>query len=307
MATDTLDRILTRTDWPTGLNWGNTKGTRAVAFVVDLIVEMSAFLPLTLRQIHYQLVDDLPEYRNTLQQYKSLSGWIYNARIDGLINWNAIEDQGRSFNGAGGWQSPGRYLSAYRRAARIQYRRDVTCDQEQRIEVWTEKATLVRILRRYCEPYRIGVQNCGGFGSGSAFQDAYNRRDGRPTRILYCGDHDPSGMWMSERDIPERFAGKHSFKPIVQRIALTTPMTRDLPRNYESLKPKDSRTPWYIERWGNESWEVDALKPPVLGKLVIDAIESHLDMDMLAVQHEIEKADITEIHRNIAGWRIDRQ
>jgi hypothetical protein len=31
--------------------------------------------------------------------------------------------------------------------------------------------------------------------------------DGRPLHVLYVGDYDPSGMNMSESDLPKRFAG----------------------------------------------------------------------------------------------------
>jgi hypothetical protein len=34
--------------------------------------------------------------------------------------------------------------------------------------------------------------------------DIAQDNDGRPLIVLYVGDYDPSGMWMSERDLPER-------------------------------------------------------------------------------------------------------
>ena len=63
------------------------------------ILELSrqdGFGIMTLRQIYYQFIarNWLPE--NSLQQYKKLGRILADAREGGLIDWNAIDDAGRS-------------------------------------------------------------------------------------------------------------------------------------------------------------------------------------------------------------------
>jgi hypothetical protein len=63
--------------------------------------------------------------------------------------------------------------------------------------------------------------------------------DGRPLIILYVGDYDPSGMWMSERDIPERIARYGGEHIEVRRIAITASQTPDC---RHSRPPTNGRT-----------------------------------------------------------------
>ena len=45
-----------------------------------------------------------------------------------------------------------------------------------------------------------------GFSSATIVHDISQDDDGRPLIMLYVGDFDPSGMFMSEVDLPKRFA-----------------------------------------------------------------------------------------------------
>src|ERR1700736_1993228 len=69
--------------------------------VKQIIQRLSDFLPLSLRQIHYQLLNDPPlihaskpntTYRNDLASYKALSDLVTRARHAGRINYNVISD-----------------------------------------------------------------------------------------------------------------------------------------------------------------------------------------------------------------------
>ena len=53
--------------------------------------------------------------------------------------------------------------------------------------------------------------------------------DGRPLIVLYVGDFDPSGMFMSEADLPARLARYGGDHVELRRIALTPAQTRGLP------------------------------------------------------------------------------
>ena len=107
----------------------------------------------------------------------------------------------------------------------------------------------------------------GGFSSGTKAHDVAEDDDGRPLNILYVGDFDPSGMFMSEVDLPARFAKYDGDHIKLKRIALTPVQTRGLPSFPASDKgPKpgkkgDPRYNWFVRNHGRRCWELDAMDP----------------------------------------------
>lgn len=57
---------------------------------------LEAGFRLTVRQLYYQLVarDVVP---NTIQSYKRVASILNDARVAGLVDWDAIEDRTREF------------------------------------------------------------------------------------------------------------------------------------------------------------------------------------------------------------------
>ena len=64
--------------------------------------------------------------------------------------------------------------------------------------------TVRGVLQPLLDEYGVVFNPVHGFNSATNMNDVSKDDDGRPLTILYIGDFDPSGMWMSERDIPER-------------------------------------------------------------------------------------------------------
>src|SRR5262249_25881833 len=101
------------------------------------------------------------------------------------------------------------------------YRRGRWELQPHRVEVWSEKGTvrgtLAPVLARYGSAFRV----MHGHGSATALHEAAeeSQADGTPRIILYRGDWDPSGMHMSQIDIPERLA-RYRGAAEVTRVAL---------------------------------------------------------------------------------------
>lgn len=60
---------------------------------------------LTLRQCYYQLVAR-GIIENNQKVYKTTGSLINDARLAGLIDWNAIEDRTRNLQSLGHWSSP---------------------------------------------------------------------------------------------------------------------------------------------------------------------------------------------------------
>ena len=159
---------------------------------------------LTLRQLFYQHVSrGLLE--NTVKSYKNLGGVVNDARLAGLLDWNAIEDRTRNLVSPSTWKSPANIISASASCFRI----DKWADQEWRPEVWIEKEALAGVFERACEDLQVPFFCCRGYTSQSEMWSAGQRLARWKNRflqtpiILHFGDHDPSGIDMS-RDIEDR-------------------------------------------------------------------------------------------------------
>ena len=91
------------------------------------------------------------------------------------------------------------------------YRKDFWDQQPVRVEVWSEKGTIRGVLKPVLDHYAVGFRVMHGFASATAVNDVAEAADarGRPLVALYVGDYDPSGLYMSERDLPQRLAAAH--------------------------------------------------------------------------------------------------
>src|SRR5215831_4400794 len=131
-----------------------------------------------------------------------VSRLLTDAREDGTIPWSWLVDETRSLEGWRTWADPEEYA---RREARS-YCRDFWALQPVTVEVWSEKGTVRGVLAPVLEKYLVPFQAIHGFGSATAVHKAANSADDRPLHVLYVGDFDPSGMRMSEVDLPGRLA-----------------------------------------------------------------------------------------------------
>lgn len=248
---------------------------------------------LTLRQLYYQFVarDLLP---NTQKSYDNLGVLINDARLAGLVDWDAIEDRTRFLRRHSFWHSPKQIIQS----AADSYRRNVWNPQSTHFEVWIEKDALVGIIEPICNEWRVPYYACRGYNSQSEHWSAaqrikVNKRQGHDTVILHLGDHDPSGIDMS-RDLQDRFEMFEAYCE-VRRIALNMNQVRQYSPPPNPAKLSDSRAQWsanafgYIGQFGDESWELDALEPSAIAGLIRAEIENTIDHDAWAEELRIEE------------------
>lgn len=195
---------------------------------------------LTLRQLYYQLVarDLIP---NKVEEYNRLGGTMVDARMGGLTDWNAIEDRVRI-------PHLEYYVDSVEDAIQDtirHYKRDRQEDQEETIEIWTEKDAVSNILKRVSTYFHVRLMVNRGYSSASAMYRASKRMLGRSTTILYVGDHDPSGLDML-RDIEDRLTvfGVEDFR--VVPVALTREQITEYDPPPNPAKISDPRARWYI-------------------------------------------------------------
>lgn len=282
----------------------------------DIIAEYAQTgFDLTLRQLYYQFVARrlIP---NSQKEYKKLGEIIGKGRMAGLIDWDAITDRTRALRKRAEWENPQSVLDV----VADQFRIDLWKGQKYRPEVWVEKDALVGVFSDVCETNGVAYFSCRGYTSLSELWSAAQRLRrhivaGQTPIILHFGDHDPSGKDMT-RDIIERVACfvvndlvrendwdsadvKQPF--LVKRIALNMPQIEEYKPPPNPAKIADPRAAKYIEEFGDESWELDALDPRTLVGLakaeIVSVREDKRHRQALKVE-STHRADLARISKH---------
>ena len=171
-----------------------------------------------------------------------------------------------------------------------------------RVQVWSEKGTVRGLLAPVLDHYAVGFNPVHGFNSGTNTHLVAEDDDGRPLIILYVGDIDPSGMCMSEVDLPDRFAkyGGHHIE--LRRIALTRAQTHGLPSFPATDKRKDSRYKWFVANYGRTCWELDAMDPNELRDCVEREIKDLIEPVAWERCEVVNRAEQESLRTVLAKW-----
>ena len=245
---------------------------------LDLIEAARSFLadahPTTVRGVCYRLFVDGIIASMAKNETARVSRLLTAAREDGTIPWEWIVDETREVECVSSWRDPREFVETVRRA----YRRDFWAQQPARVEVWSEKGTVRGVLRPVLDEYGVPFRVMHGFGSATALYDvAQQGHADQPVTALYVGDWDPSGLYMSEVDLPdrlERYGGEHVE---IVRIALAGPDLPSLPSFPADQKRGDSRYRWFLSNYGSECYELDALHPADLRNRVEHSIIARIE------------------------------
>ena len=247
---------------------------------------------LTLRQLYYQHVarDLLP---NQQKEYNNLGSLISKARLAGLVDWSSIEDRSRYLRRLSAWDTPFSILDSVAH----QFRMERWADQPKRVEVWIEKEALVGVIEPICNKWHVPFFACKGYTSQSSQYLAGQRMQGYQAQgqkaiILHLGDHDPSGIDMT-RDNSARVNLFANYEHVeLDRLALNMDQVRQYKPPKNPAKETDSRYDDYAKEYGKSCWELDALEPKVIAKLIEKKIKKHLDMRAWE-----DKVDEENVHR----------
>lgn len=245
-------------------------------------------ITLTNRQLYYQLVARgiIP---NADKIYKRICTFLTDARYGGLIDWEAIEDRGRTPEKHSEWDN----IKELIESAVSSYRLPRWQDQDYYIELFCEKQAMESVLKPIADKYHIYFGYNKGYSSASTMYELAQRikekiKEGKKAIVFYLGDHDPSGLDMI-RDISERineFLTKGDNEPLyeddfefeVVPLALNMQQIRQYNPPPNPAKITDPRAKGYIEEFGNKSWELDALEPKVLIQITEKGIQQYIDL-----------------------------
>lgn len=265
---------------------------------------LDAIQPASVRAVCYRLfvAGLIPsmEKKNT----NRVSVQLVFARENGIIPWEWVVDEARRPESVATWSNPEEVLAC----AVNGYRKDYWADQAEWIEVWSEKGTIRGTLAPVLNKYGITFRVMHGHGSATVLHDVAEMADesDKALTVLYLGDRDPSGMDMSERDLPERLARYGDGVSVeIFRIAIAEEDTEPdagVPSFPAADKTKDPRHRWYVENYGPLCWELDALSPVILRERVDAEIIERLDTDAWNHAIKIETAEIASMRTFLRGY-----
>jgi hypothetical protein len=288
---------------------GRGKGKATLELIETARRVLAEIQPATVRAVCYRLfvLKAIPNMSaNSTQKVSKQLVW---ARENGVVPWEWIVDETRSPEHPATWDNPSQVISQVVKT----YRRDYWQHQPRFIEVWSEKGTVRGTLGPVLDEYGVTFRVMHGFGSATVVHDVAEEaryryeRDGRILEILYVGDYDPSGLYMSEMDLPERM-NRYDGEAIIERVALTREDCTDLPSFEANSKRTDPRWRWFTRTHGGTCWELDAMSPVDLRARVEQAIRDRIDTDAWDHAVMVEQAETESMQLVLQAWKsISRQ
>jgi hypothetical protein len=277
---------------------GRGMARRSLDLIEAMYAAAEAAQPITGRGIGYKLFTAglIPSVAKPEMQrvYRLLK----EARERGRIPWEWIVDETRSLERTSTWADP----AAYARCVARSYRRDFWNQQPVRCEVWSEKGTVRGVLQPVLDHYAVGFRVMHGFSGATTVYDISQDDDGRELFALYVGDYDPSGLYMSEEDLPARLDKYGGTHVTLERTALTREQVGELPSFPATDKRKDPRYQWFRSNHGDRCWELDAMDPNDLRDCVEGAIEELIEPEAWARCETVNRAEQESLKTILAKW-----
>jgi len=248
---------------------------------------------LTLRQLYYRLVSR-HLFTNTINSYKRLSRIMVKAREQRDVPVNCLEDRSRRILGRGdtGYATAEEFLRRRITGLKESYKEftmPMWDDQPNYVLVSLEKDALSRLMSDIANQYSVRTFPTRGYPSFTYVNRmaAYIRKrlKGKPTVVLYFGDFDPSGIDI-ERDLADRLRKYDAGDFKVIRIALTKDQIQQYDLPPMPVKRSDARSEGFLESYGDQSVELDALDPNTLKFMVAQSIAANIDLDLWRKKEE---------------------
>lgn len=288
-----------------------------------VINDLHNYWPLSIRQIHYRLLNKPPlkltpkrskfpaehyRYRNDAESYGALIRLLMSARYHGEVSMTCIDDPTRPQKTFGGWENLSEFLHSEVNCFLTGYHRNRQQEQPRHIEVFAEKNTLMNIVDRACAEYYVPYSLGRGFCSIPVWRDINKRfrRSGRERMtLIVVSDHDPEGLELAD-DAIRSLSDLWGIPVDGHRVAVTRDQIdeRGLAEDFNPAKVTSSRFRKFVERTGSvKSWEVEALDPDYIVEQIKAAIEANMDMEAyksVCDQEEQDCAQLSRIRRDIA-------
>ena len=287
--------------------------TPLLTAIKKVINDLEEFLPLTLRQIFYALLNDPPllhaskpdsRFSNdskelALKSYKTLTGLLRDARHEGLIPYEHIHDETRIDVV---WNTHADLASYYDEQIDDllnDYHRDLMQSQENFFQIFVEKNTLNGIVRPIASKFTIPYQTGRGQTTTSPvwkIAQRYKASGKDKLIILSLSDLDPDGDAITHA-IGQRLRDDHAIDNVeVYKVALTMQQVRDpalrLSQNFLEAKETSPNYKRYVERYDSSSaWELEAVPPRTLQQMLEQHINALIDQKAFKRELAQERED----------------
>jgi hypothetical protein len=278
---------------------GRGRAQKSIDLIAVMYTAAEAAQPITGRGVGYKLFTAglIPSMaRGEMQRVYRL---LKEAREEGTIPWGWIVDETRELERVSTWLNP----AAYARCVARSYRRDFWTQQPVRVEVWSEKGTVRGVLAPVLDEYAVGFRVMHGFSSATTINDVSQDDDGRELVVLYVGDFDPSGLFMSEVDLPTRLSNYGGDHITLRRIALTREHVNGLPSFPATDKDEDPRYKWFRSNYGDRCWELDALDPNDLRACVEEGIKALIEPVAWSRCTAVNEAEQQSLRTILQSWK----
>ena len=264
----------------------------AIRKVID---DRRDFWPLSDRAIHYALLNDRPLihaskpgsiYSNDVKSYKACVDLLTRARLFKLIPMEAIDDETRPITTWRTSQNAGQFIRDELKQFGKGYWRDLMQSQANHVEILVEKNTVGPIVKTIAERYTIPMTSGRGFCSIPPRQAMLERfeKSGKGRLVLIvASDFDPEGESICEsfgRSMRDDFGC--DIRCVKAALTFEQTQTMDLPPALE-LKENGSgkgRSVGFKKKYGTDVYELEALSPETLQRLVDEAVRSVIDVDL---------------------------
>ncbi len=284
------------------------KGNRPLLDAAAMVIhELKQFWPLSVRQVHYRLLNDPPlkhinkpdsTYMNDRPSYQVLCDVLTRGRLSGEISWEVIGDETRPIVVWNVQKNIDPFIKNQFDRFMKGYARDYMQSQPNHIEIVGEKLTIESIIRpvamKFCIPYTIGR----GYSSINPRHDMADRfwKSGKEKLIvLILSDHDPDGVEIAQsfaRSMRDDFG--IDIHPV--RVALTNDQVLGLNLHPNREVNENSRNyPKFVEKYGRNVFELEAVSPEKLQQFLTEAIQDSIDTELFNLEMEQEEKEFLHL------------
>lgn len=282
--------------------------------IIEIIVEYQEYLPLTVRAIHYILLDKNvltntkkkdSVYKNDRSSYSGLSNLLTKLRINKTIKYEWIRDDGRKLYKNRGFDSAKRYIDYEVNKMFTNYFRDIQQSQKAYNIIFCEKETLRPILEKLTIKYGIPIAFIKGGSSltirHNFINDWQNSGSKKIINAMVLSDFDPAGYRIKDTLIGSL---QSDFRNELKGIALNafhigiTPKQIAKYNLHSDLDAKESDKNFihFVNVTNSlKAYELDSLKPNQLLDEVEEAIKNCIDIDLYNDEIKKYNNDLDEI------------
>lgn len=280
-----------------------------------VIAGLNKFWPLSVRQVHYALLNDPPlmskpkkskfdaehyRYRNDKTSYDALIELLKQARYLGWVPMIAIDDPTRPSFRNNGYDSLSQFIQSSMKGFLTGYHRDMQKDQPRHIEMLGEKNTLLQILQPICKEFYVPLTLARGYASIPVWRDIaqrFRRSEKSAMTLVVVSDYDPEGFDLAD-DAVRTLRDLWDIEVDYCRVGVNRKQIDELglSADFNPAKETSSRIKGFIERTGGkETWEVESLDPNYLQAEVRKVITSNMDMEIYEQNVDQQNSDALEL------------